>query len=115
VPFDNLFSHSLEIKNLSANERCVGLQRRGNRLQGWKEKETENLRWFSIRIFPFDKIGNWVRCKPVAPGRGRRRVGVGDPSTAEIAKAIELNDAFVDGLERLRDKAIAARGGCAQY
>ena len=34
-----------------------------------------------------------------------------DPSTAEIAKAVALNDAFVDGLERLKDMAIIARGG----
>jgi hypothetical protein len=32
------------------------------------------------------------------------------PSTAEIAKAVALNDAFVDGLERLKDMAIIARG-----
>jgi hypothetical protein len=38
-------------------------------------------------------------------------VGLNAPSTAEIAKAVALNDAFVDGLERLKDMAIIARGG----
>ena len=46
-------------------------------------------------------------------------VGLRDPSTAEINKAIALaeinkaialNDAFVDGLERLRDEAMELRG-----
>ena len=33
-----------------------------------------------------------------------------DPSTAEIAKAVALNDAFVDGLERLKDMAYHRAG-----
>src|SRR5262245_19604878 len=45
------------------SERCAGLQRRGNRLQGWKKKDRKPTLVF-YSDFSFCKIGNWVRCIP---------------------------------------------------
>src|SRR5262245_23346158 len=58
------------------SERCAGLQRRRNRLQGWKKKDRKPTLVF-YSDFSFCKIGNWVRCIPPggrwgAGGGGRR-------------------------------------------
>lgn len=66
--------------------------------------------WLFAWIDPSQKARN--RDIPTsANSNAKLNQSLKDPSTAEIAKAVALNDAFVDGLERLKDMAIIARGG----
>src|SRR5215813_2558264 len=48
------------------------------------KRKTENVRWFSIRIFPFVKLGIGSRAYPLPPAGGARGRPVDESSASSI-------------------------------